>query len=67
MKIDPRLKACLPKRLHPVSRMFLRSWLDGTISTDVFRRYFHRPNSDYLYVSECLIAIYRRIGRDKSA
>ncbi|MCZ6730056.1 MAG: hypothetical protein O7C61_10145 [SAR324 cluster bacterium] len=67
MRIDPRLKACLPKRLHPVSRMFLESWLDGTISTALFRRYFHMPNSDYLSVSACLVATARQINRGKQA
>ena len=62
MKIDPRLQACLPARLHPVSRMFLRSWLRGTISTPLFRRLFHLPNSDYLPVGECLIATAARIS-----
>ena len=65
MEIDPRLQACLPKRLHPVSRMFLESWLAGRISTQIFRRYFHMPNSDYLPVSACLIATAHRINRAK--
>lgn len=63
MEIDPRLWACLPRRLHPVSRMFLESWLQGRISTEIFRRYFHMPNSTYLSVSECLIATANRINR----
>lgn len=53
--IDERLLACLPDRLHPVSRMFLDAWLAGTIATPTFRRFFHMPNSDYLSVSECLV------------
>ena len=67
MEIDPRLKACLPKRLHPVSRMFLEAWLTGAISTDIFRRYFHMPNSKYLPVSECLIAARYRINGGRHA
>ncbi len=54
--IDERLLACLPDRLHPVSRIFLDAWLAGTIGTPTFRRFFHMPNSDYLKVSECLVA-----------
>ena len=67
MEIDPRLKACLPERLHPVSRMFLEAWLTGSISTDIFRRYFHMPNSKYLPVSACLIAARHRIEGAKRA
>jgi hypothetical protein len=67
VKIDPRLAACLPKRLHPVSRMFLEAWLTGSISTPIFRRFFHLPNSDYLRVSDCLIATAARIARSRSA
>ena len=55
--IDERLSACLPERLHPVSRMFLDAWLAGTIATPTFRRFFHMPNSDYLKVGECLVAV----------
>ena len=62
MKIDPRLEACLPARLHPVSRMFLESWLAGRISTPIFRRFFHLPDSTYLQVSECLVAVAERIS-----
>jgi hypothetical protein len=47
--------ACLPERLHPVSRVFLEYWLDGTMSTAEFLRWFHMPNSDYLPVAQCLI------------
>ena len=65
MEIDPRLRACLPERLHPVSRMFLEYWLEGRISTQIFRRFFHMPNSTYLSVSACLIATVNRINRAK--
>ncbi len=60
--IDERLLACLPERLHPVSRMFLDAWLAGTIRTPTFRRFFHMPNSDYLTVSECLVAVREAIA-----
>lgn len=48
--------ACLPDKLHPVSRMFLEIWLSGDMSTAEFLRWFHMPNSDYLPVAQCLLA-----------
>ncbi|MEX0758800.1 MAG: hypothetical protein WD100_04400 [Tistlia sp.] len=47
--------ACLPERLHPVSRYFLDKWLDGTLTTPEFLRWFHMPNSDYLEAGRCLL------------
>jgi len=47
---------CLPERLHPVSRMFLETWLSGHMSTAEFLRWFHMPNSDYLSVAQCILA-----------
>lgn len=67
LKIDPRFEACLPKRLHPVSRRILEAWLAGLIPTPVFQRFFHLPNSDYLPVGECLIAASHRIRRSRRA
>ncbi len=48
---------CLPERLHPVSRMFLENWLAGDMSTAEFLRWFHMPNSAYLPVAECVLAV----------
>ena len=48
---------CLPKHLHPVSRMFLETWLSGDMSTAEFLRWFHMPNSAYLPVAQCILAI----------
>jgi len=48
---------CLPARLHPISRMFLDTWLNGGMSTAEFLRWFHMPNSDYLPVAQCILAI----------
>lgn len=62
LPLDPRLAACLPGRLHPVSRMFLEAWLAGDIGTPTFRRFFHMPNSDYLEVSKCLVAARKAIS-----
>ena len=49
--------ACLPERLHPVSRMFLDLWLSGHMSTAEFLRWFHMPNSAYLSVADCVLAV----------
>lgn len=51
------IEFCLPDRLHPVSRMFLDSWLAGDMSTSSFLRWFHMPNSDYLEVAQCLLSV----------
>ncbi len=48
---------CLPDRLHPVSQMFLERWLSGDMTTAEFLRWFHMPNSSYLSVAECLLAV----------
>lgn len=48
---------CLPDHLHPVSRMFLEHWLSGELSTAEFLRWFHMPNSTYLSVAECVLAV----------
>ena len=55
--LDPAMLACLPERLHPISQLFLGYWLDGTMSTPEFLRWFHMPNSDYLSVAQCLLAV----------
>ncbi|HSS63924.1 MAG TPA: hypothetical protein VLS27_05785 [Gammaproteobacteria bacterium] len=54
--LSPEIVACLPDRLHPVSRIFLEYWLAGDMTTAQFLRYFHMPNSDYLPVAQCLLA-----------
>ncbi|MGF1628163.1 MAG: hypothetical protein ACFCUT_01700 [Kiloniellaceae bacterium] len=48
---------CLPDHLHPVSRMFLEHWLAGDLATAEFLRWFHMPNSAYLTVAECVLAV----------
>ena len=53
--LAPEILACLPERLHPVSQTFLGYWLEGTMSTPEFLRWFHMPNSDYLPVAQCLL------------
>ncbi len=55
--MTPGVLSCLPDRLHPVSEMFLRYWLSGDLTTPEFLRWFHMPNSDYLPVAQCLLAV----------
>jgi hypothetical protein len=55
--MPPELLICLPARLHPVSRMFLDHWLAGDMSTAEFLRWFHMPNSAYLPVAQCILAV----------
>jgi hypothetical protein len=54
-RVELALAACLPERLHPVSRQFLDLWLSGELSTSEFIRWFHMPNSDYLETTQCLL------------
>ena len=54
-RMPPEIQACLPARLHPVSRMFLEAFLAGRISQQDFLWAFHLPNSDYLPVAECIV------------
>lgn len=49
------LLACLPTRLHPVSRMILDAFLGGRITRQDFLWGFHLPNSDYLDVAQCIL------------
>jgi len=54
--MPPGVVRCLPDDLHPVSRIFLDSWLAGDLPTSGFLRFFHLPNSDYLDVAQCILA-----------
>jgi hypothetical protein len=53
--MPPEIEACLPARLHPVSRMFLEAFLKGSITQEEFLWAFHLPNSDYLAVADCIV------------
>jgi hypothetical protein len=59
MEIPDALQVCLPERLHPVSRMLLEAFLDGRLSQQDFRWSFHMPNSDYLPVADCILALLK--------
>lgn len=48
------IEVCLPPRLHSFSRQILDYYLDGRLTTEEFRRWFHMPNSDYLTASDCI-------------
>lgn len=37
--------------------MFLDYWLAGDMATAEFLRWFHMPNSAYLPVAECILAV----------
>ena len=52
--IKKRIAGCLPTRLHPFSKRMLDSYLDGTVDTGEFLRWFHMPNSDYLDAGFCV-------------
>ena len=53
--MTPEILACLPARLHPVSRMILDGFLDGRLTRADFLWGFHLPNSDYLEVAQCVL------------
>ncbi len=59
---DSDYHACLPDRLHPVSAKILEAFLDGRLTEMDFRWGFHLPNSDYLTVSECILAVLHDDG-----
>lgn len=51
------IDSCLPATLHSFSRKVLGYYLDGTMSTAEFRRWFHMPNSEYLMLGDCIAQI----------
>jgi hypothetical protein len=52
----------VPERLHPASEHFLWLYLRGDMSEQHFQRLFSLPNSDYIPLAECLIALVRALG-----
>ena len=48
----------LPRRMHRASRAFLDHYIEGDLTVAEFRRLFSLPNSDYLGLGACLIALY---------
>jgi hypothetical protein len=49
-----KIDACLPPKLHGFSRMVLDYYLEGKMTTEEFRRWFHMPNSEYLMPGDCI-------------
>jgi hypothetical protein len=49
-----QIESCLPAHLHSFSRQVLDYYLDGRLSTEEFRRWFHMPNSEYLMMGDCI-------------
>lgn len=47
----------LPARLHPVSRMILESFIEGRLPASEFLRSFSLPNSDYIPLAKCFVAL----------
>ena len=48
----------LPRHTNLASRGFLHDYLEGDPSVAEFRRLFSLPNSEYLGVGRCLVALY---------
>ena len=46
-----------PAGLHPVSQMFLDAYIVGMIITADFLRFFSLPNSDYIPLGQCFVAL----------
>jgi hypothetical protein len=51
-----------PERLHPVSAMFLRYFIDGEMAANEFLRFFSLPNSDYIDLGQCIVANVWLVG-----
>jgi hypothetical protein len=64
--MPPEIEACLPLRLHPVSRSFLDAFLAGRISQQDFLWAFHLPNSDYLPIAECIVKTLTQLSNVNS-
>jgi hypothetical protein len=64
--MSPEIQACLPVRLHPVSRLFLEAFLDGRITKQDFLWAFHLPNSDYLPVAQCIVKTLAELGDNRT-
>ena len=54
---DVQTLCSFPSRLHPASQLFLDSYVAGRIATHEFLRVFSLPNSDYISLAQCFVAI----------
>ena len=46
-----------PDRLHPVSQLFFERFVDGSMTTADFMRFFSLPNSDYIELAHCFMQV----------
>ena len=51
-----------PERLHPVSAQILEQYVAGRMPEAEFLRSFSLPNSDYISLSQCIVAMLNFIG-----
>lgn len=54
---DAQTSCSFPARLHPASQLFLDSYIAGRLATHEFLRVFSLPNSDYIPLAQCFVAI----------
>jgi hypothetical protein len=50
------ISSCMNGEYHWYSQHILELYLDHTINTGDFLRWFHMPNSSYIPTSECIAA-----------
>ncbi|MFW6028566.1 MAG: hypothetical protein ACOC9Q_03490 [bacterium] len=58
--MDPSMLESLcdfPARLHPVSQLILESFIEGRMPAGEFLRSFSLPNSDYIPLARCFVAL----------
>lgn len=58
--MDPSMPQTLcdfPARLHPVSQLILESFIEGRLPASEFLRSFSLPNSDYIPLAKCFVAL----------
>lgn len=55
--MTPDVLACLPAKLHPVSRLILEESLHGRLTRDDFLWGFRLPNADYLGVAQRVLRV----------
>lgn len=54
---DAQTLCSFPARLHPVSQLFLDSYIAGRMATHEFLRAFSLPDSDYIPLARCFVTI----------
>ncbi|MCB9957655.1 MAG: hypothetical protein H6843_03480 [Rhodospirillaceae bacterium] len=51
-----------PERMHPVSAQILDLYLHRRLPEAEFLRAFSLPNSDYIPLSQCIVAMLNTLG-----